>query len=320
MPPVQIVNEDMAFIDDIKDFQKEAEKPETVDINQLSIRVQKLRSSPQSQMVLRLQKLAKLYEESARVRRRLKFIQEKLEENEQQNRFEQATIELLKAERKRKLDNISDLGLKIIEGSNNLETEKSTALETATENLKIRSEQSAESKKLLQGYLTITDLKPILNGLPKAPHVVRRRNISGKHKKQMEEAEDKFEIANVARFASVSAASLGHCLRVQPTSFDFEIVKTQDGKKGAISYDDPRAEKYLQSIVDELDNLKIVRRSKNLINFIEDKSASKFSAEPVKLSVNKRANLMRNDLFSRSSKSKPAQSARRIISEIPDLT
>lgn len=34
----------------------------------------------------------------------------------------------------------------------------------------------------------------------------------------------------------------------------------QDGKKGLISYDDPRAEKYLQSIVDELDNLKIVRK------------------------------------------------------------
>ena len=95
MPPVQVVNEDMAFIDDMDDFQKRNAKTNP-DINELSIRVQKLRNSPQSQMVLRLQKLAKLYEESARVKRRMKFIQEKLEENEQKNRFEQATIELLK--------------------------------------------------------------------------------------------------------------------------------------------------------------------------------------------------------------------------------
>ena len=95
MPPVQVVNEDMAFIDDMDDFQKRNTKTDP-DINELSIRVQKLRNSPQSQMVLRLQKLAKLYEESARVKRRMKFIQEKLEENEQKNRFEQATIELLK--------------------------------------------------------------------------------------------------------------------------------------------------------------------------------------------------------------------------------
>ena len=95
MPPVQVVNEDMAFIDDMDDFQKRNAKTNP-DRNELSIRVQKLRNSPQSQMVLRLQKLAKLYEESARVKRRMKFIQEKLEENEQKNRFEQATIELLK--------------------------------------------------------------------------------------------------------------------------------------------------------------------------------------------------------------------------------
>merc|ERR1712210_231492 len=118
---------------------------------------------------------------------------------------------------------------------------------------------------------------------------------------------------------------LGHCLRIQPTPTDFEVVKSnarhsfclkfysaQDGKTGRISYDDQRSENYLQSIVDELDNLKIVRKNKSLINFIEDVSASKFSAEPVKLAVNKRANLMRNDLFSRSSKSKPVQSTRRI--------
>ena len=42
----------------------------------------------------------------------------------------------------------------------------------------------------------------------------------------MEEAEDKFEIANVARFTSVSAACLGHCLRIQPTPSDFEVVKS----------------------------------------------------------------------------------------------
>ena len=42
----------------------------------------------------------------------------------------------------------------------------------------------------------------------------------------MEEAEDKFEIANVARFASVSAACLGHCLRIQPTPTDFEVLKS----------------------------------------------------------------------------------------------
>ena len=82
------------FIDDIDDFK--SDKSDPVDINKLSIRVQRLRSSPQSQVVLRLQKLAKIYEESARVRRRIKFIHEKLEENEQKNRFEQATIELLK--------------------------------------------------------------------------------------------------------------------------------------------------------------------------------------------------------------------------------
>jgi hypothetical protein len=94
MPPVQVVNEKMPFIDDIDDYK--SDKSEPVDINKLAIRVQRLRSSPQSQVVLRLQKLAKIYEESARVRRRIKFIQEKLEENEQKNRFEQATIELLK--------------------------------------------------------------------------------------------------------------------------------------------------------------------------------------------------------------------------------
>ncbi|CAG5111776.1 Oidioi.mRNA.OKI2018_I69.chr2.g6050.t1.cds [Oikopleura dioica] len=319
MPPVQVVNEEMAFIDDMDDFQKRNAKTDP-DINELSIRVQKLRNSPQSQMVLRLQKLAKLYEESARVKRRMKFIQEKLEENEQKNRFEQATIELLKAERKRKLDNISDLGLKIIEGSNNLESERSTASETHAENSELREEQISESKKLLQGYLSITDPKPIISALPKAPHSVRRRNLSGKNKKQMEEAEDKFEIANVARFISVSSASLGHCLRVLPTPTDFEIVKTQDGKKGSVSYEDPRAEKYLRAIVDELDNLRLIRKSKGLINFIEDKSASKFSAEPVKLAINQRANLMRNDLFSRSSKSKSARSAHRQASSIPDLT
>ena len=90
----------------------------------------------------------------------------------------------------------------------------------------------------------------------------------------MEEAEDKFEIANVARFISVSSASLGHCLRVLPTPTDFEIVKSmislkksfrtiilaQDGRKGSVSYEDPRAEKYLRAIVDELDNLRLIRK------------------------------------------------------------
>ena len=92
----------------------------------------------------------------------------------------------------------------------------------------------------------------------------------------MEEAEDKFEIANIARFSAVSATCLGHCLRVQPTPTVFEVVKckllcstffkflnfysAQDGKTGRISYDDPRAENFLQSIVNDLDNLKIVRK------------------------------------------------------------
>jgi len=68
--------------------------------------------------------------------------------------------------------------LKIIEGSNNLVSELSTASETATENSKLRDEHTAESKKLLQGYLMITDPKPVMNALPKAPHVVRNRNLS----------------------------------------------------------------------------------------------------------------------------------------------
>jgi hypothetical protein len=42
----------------------------------------------------------------------------------------------------------------------------------------MRDEQSAESKKLLQGYLSITDPKAVINALPKAPHVVRKRNLS----------------------------------------------------------------------------------------------------------------------------------------------
>ena len=156
-----------------------------------------------------------------------------------------------RAERKRKLDNISDLGLKIIEGSNNLESERSTASETHAENTKLREEQISESKKLLQGYLIITDPKPIISALPKTPHSVRRRNLSvrlftnlisqiftqGKNKKQMEEAEDKFEIANVARFISVASASLGHCLRVLPTPTDFEIVKSTFYVGGIISKD-----------------------------------------------------------------------------------
>lgn len=315
MPPVRI--DELAFIDDTDDTKSNEEEV----FEKLGSRVQTTQSSPQFVMVLRLQKLARLYEKTAKVHRRIQIIKDKVKENENINRFEKATIELLRAERKRKVDNISDLGLKIVDCCNSIEAYKFTSGENREAVSKQREEQVQEAKKLLQAYMKISDPKPIINGQPKALPSTISKNLTGKQKRLFVEAENRFELANIARFASVSAVSLGHCLRILPGPTSFGIIKDgPEGRPHLITYDDPRAREYLCSILDELNNLRLVRKSKGLINFIEDKSASKFSATPVKLAVNQKVNLMRNDLFSRTTKSTKTCRAMDSINHVPDLT
>ena len=108
---------------------------------QLIGKFEELRLSPVFQLVLRIQKLAKLYEEKTCLKNRNILLSKKIDEINNSNRIETAQLEILRADRRKRQHNISDLNLKIIEETNN----KSAEIASAQKNRKNIDELKEQS-------------------------------------------------------------------------------------------------------------------------------------------------------------------------------
>ena len=136
MPPVTI--DELDFID--SDSTATCSKGKG-DVRQLIGKLEKLRMSPVFQVVLRIQALAKLYEEQTRLAQRNVLLKQKLDDRANSNRIQMAKLEVLRADRRKRQENISNINLKIIDETNLISSE-TEALLTAKQSIAEIKEQA----------------------------------------------------------------------------------------------------------------------------------------------------------------------------------
>ena len=103
-------------------------------------KLEKLRASPVFQMMLRIQNLAQLYEEQTRLTRRNAILTRELADREAQNRLKLARLEVLRADRRRRQENISAINLRILDETNQISVQSAANQKSRRSNGEIKDQ------------------------------------------------------------------------------------------------------------------------------------------------------------------------------------
>ena len=116
-------------------------------MRQLVAKLEKLRASPVFQMMLRIQNLARLYEEQTRLTRRNAILTRELADREAQNRLKLARLEVLRADRRRRQENISAINLRILDETNQISVQSAANQKTRRSNGEIKDQITIVSRQ-----------------------------------------------------------------------------------------------------------------------------------------------------------------------------
>ena len=142
MPPVKI--DHLEFIDGT-DSESSDLKVENTEFEELKSKLASVQKSNVFQIVVRIHAMAKLYEAQTRITLRNEFLRKKIEEKSNLNRIQLAQLELLRADRRKKEQNLESISLKIMEEDGtlkntkkNINKSKEDSLEKYEETIKVR--------------------------------------------------------------------------------------------------------------------------------------------------------------------------------------
>jgi len=299
------------------------------EVRQLMAKLEKLRASPVFQMMLRIQNLAQLYEEQTRLTRRNAILTRELADREAQNRLKLARLEVLRADRRRRQENISAINLRILDETNQISVQSAANQKSRRSNGEIKDQITIKNKELLREYLEFINGENIITNLSSSKPTIKPKSISikqSKTKKMFEEFSILSEGHNISQF--LTAASTVMCFPLR-FPLHWNGIQTHYDENGAVTipFSDPKAALYLHSLIEQFNTIKVVKKNRNLVSFLQSSTVipPTSSISLNSLSSSSKTLLMRDALFAHDRNAIRQRNGNAVksisaVEEIPDFT
>jgi len=258
-------------------------------IGDLTRRLESFQHNATYQLVLSIQRKARLYEQKVQMQYRTQLLQHRLSEKHRENKIEQAKLGILRAEKAKTTENIHALSGKAIEADARITSIRTEIRETKQTVVTIETESITTGKQLLAGYFDAIKGEAIVNTLSKATPVIRANiptvKCSSKSRKQFEENSIIAQCHQISRFFNVASSTFRHPLRFATSSLFVVTHRDLMSQNGTCTYEhvqflDERAAKFIQANLFHLESCKLIKKMTSLESFLKSSKLDQLQATP----------------------------------------